>query len=108
MPGWFHVRGPVLPRVVGVLLVLGSLSPGLASALAGGQVQSKDQQNCINELNKRFRNVAKTQGREVVTCIRAGSRQNCSPATALRPERQQKEERPRRSRCRVGPGSRSP
>ncbi len=72
--GCFHVRGPALPRVVGVLLVLGSLSPGLASALAGGDVQSKSQQLCINELNKRFRNVAKSQGREVVACIRDGSR----------------------------------
>ena len=81
VPGWFHVRGPALPRVVGVLLVLGSLSPGLASALAGGQVQSKDQQKCINELNKRFRNVAKIQGREVVACIRDGSRQKLGDMT---------------------------
>ena len=81
MPGWFHVRGPALPRVVGALLVLGSLSPGLASALAGGQVQSKDQQKCINELNKRFRNVAKIQGREVVACIRDGSRQKLGDMT---------------------------
>ncbi|MEE8549819.1 MAG: DUF4215 domain-containing protein [Gemmatimonadota bacterium] len=46
----------------------------LTPALALGQGPlPKDQQNCINELNKGFAKVAKKQAKEVCTCIKDGA-----------------------------------
>jgi hypothetical protein len=51
----------------GVLLLAFFLFPhGEASA----QVQSKTQQNCLNELNKNFSKVAKAQGGDINSCIK--------------------------------------
>jgi cysteine-rich repeat protein len=36
--------------------------------------QNKDQQKCINELNKNFAKVAKVQGKDIGTCIKDGSK----------------------------------
>jgi cysteine-rich repeat protein len=38
------------------------------------QEQNRDQQKCINELNKNFAKVAKVQGKDICTCIRDGSK----------------------------------
>jgi cysteine-rich repeat protein len=36
--------------------------------------QNRDQQKCINELNKNFAKVAKVQGKDISTCIKDGSK----------------------------------
>jgi hypothetical protein len=37
------------------------------------QALSKDEQNCVNQINKNFAKVAKAQGKVISACIRAGS-----------------------------------
>ena len=49
-------------------------------ALALGQLP-KDQQSCINELNKGFAKVAKKQAKEVCTCIKEGAQGKLSGQT---------------------------
>jgi DNA-binding beta-propeller fold protein YncE len=46
-----------------------------------GQSQSKDQQKCINELNKNFAKVAKAQGKDICKCIQDGSKGKLSGQT---------------------------
>ncbi len=65
----FQLRDRALPVVAGVLLALG-LPPAPVSA----QVQGKEQQLCINELNKNFGKVAKAQGKDNDACIKDGSK----------------------------------
>jgi glycerophosphoryl diester phosphodiesterase len=45
-----------------------------ARGLVYGQLESKDQQSCINELNKGLAKVAKTQGKDIGKCIKDGSK----------------------------------
>ncbi len=50
-----------------------SLMLALFAAPALGQIP-KDEQNCINELNKGLASVAKAQGKEICSCIKDGSK----------------------------------
>jgi pimeloyl-ACP methyl ester carboxylesterase len=54
----------------GTLFLLVALPYTWASA----QVQGKDQQKCINELNKGFATVAKAQGKGIGACLKNGSK----------------------------------
>ncbi len=38
------------------------------------QEQNKDQQRCINQVNKNFAKVASAQGKEICDCIKAGAK----------------------------------
>jgi hypothetical protein len=64
-----------------MLLVLWSFPNGQASAQGPQDPngQSKKQQQCINTLNKDFQKVASKQGKEVLTCIKNGSRGRLDP-----------------------------
>ena len=55
--------------IAGAFLALLTLSSGQASA-----EQSKKQQQCINTLNKDFQKVASKQGKEILSCLKDGSR----------------------------------
>lgn len=54
----------------------------LAAAGAGAQVQDADQQKCITSLNKAGAKVAKTQGKEDVTCVKNAGKGTELDATA--------------------------
>lgn len=54
----------------GTLLALLALPHGQVWA----QAQSKEQQNCINQINKNFAKVVKAQGKNISACISAGSK----------------------------------
>jgi len=78
------IRNPVLPAMVAtVFLVLASASGAL------GQAQSKNQQKCLNGINKDGSLVAKQQGKESLACIKdagkgklVGTAQACLTADA--------------------------
>jgi hypothetical protein len=56
--------------LAGTVLVFLALPHGQAWA----QAQSKDKQNCINQINKNFAKVVKAQGKVISACIKAGAR----------------------------------
>ena len=56
--------------LAGALLALVALPHGQVWA----QALSRDQQNCVNHINKNFAKVAKAQARVISTCISAGSK----------------------------------
>jgi hypothetical protein len=56
--------------LAGSVLVLLALPHGQVWA----QALSKDQQSCVNQINKNFAKVAKAQAKVINTCIRAGSK----------------------------------
>jgi len=55
--------------LVPLLLALVALPHGSAQAQLG-----KDDQNCINELNKGFAKVAKAQAKDICQCLKDGSK----------------------------------
>jgi hypothetical protein len=63
-----------------MLLALWIFPHGQASA-QDPNGQSQKQQQCINTLNKDFQKVASTQGKEILTCIKDGSRGRLDPQT---------------------------
>ena len=67
--GWISLRGPAFTLAI-VVLGLCAFSQNSAHA----QSQNQDQQNCVNELNKNFAKVAKTQGKDIGSCIKDGSK----------------------------------
>jgi hypothetical protein len=63
--------------VAGAVLVLLALPQGQVWA----QALSKDQQNCVNQINKNFAKVAKAQAKVISTCISAGSKDQLEAQT---------------------------
>jgi hypothetical protein len=63
--------------LAGALLALLALPHGQVWA----QALSKDQQNCVNQINKNFANVAKAQAQVISTCISAGSKDQLEAQT---------------------------
>jgi cysteine-rich repeat protein len=54
---------------------------GLVLFVAPAQAASPEDQKCINELNKGFAKVAKTQGKDIDKCIKDGSKQKLGGLT---------------------------
>ena len=67
------------PFKIGHFLAL-SLTLALFAAPALAQVPKAEQQ-CINELNKNLAKVAKTQGKDICSCIKDGSKEKLSGQT---------------------------
>ncbi len=68
MPEAIHPRHHAFIRA-GMILTCFLFSQGEVYAQA-----TKDQQKCVNELNKNFARVAKAKGREICKCIKRGSK----------------------------------
>ena len=63
--------------IAGLLLSLSIFLHGPAGAVE----QSPKQQQCINTLNKNFLKVASTQGKEILACLKGGSKGQLDPQT---------------------------
>ena len=63
--------------IAGLLLSLSIFLHGPA----GAAEQSPKQQQCINTLNKNFLKIASTQGKEILACLKGGSKGQLDPQT---------------------------
>jgi hypothetical protein len=74
-----HFRGQTF-LVAGMVMALWIFPHEQANA-QDPNVPSKKQQQCINTLNKDFQKVASKQGKEILTCLKQGSKGQLGPQT---------------------------